>query len=167
MLMVVAVVSIAMRARIRRHYRPIKSGDILGIYIDGVLGPASGTPSPDWPDGFPVPVQEDGTVGLPRIGDVRVAGLTPRTARERILDAYLSQDIVGGNAAILVTMLREAPVPEPYFTKAEFTQRYDGNQNGFVDGEEWDVAERELSAADADSDGHISHAEAKGIFPRR
>ena len=169
LLFAAAVMTIVLRPWIRRQFdsRPITSGDILGVYIGGVLGPPRGNPPADSPDGFPVPVREDGTVGLPLIGNVSVAGLTRRQARTRILEAYASQNAVQSNPPIVLEMLLEAPPRRPYFTQVELTERYDDNRNGIMDEEEWVAAERELSAADVDGDGQISQAESKGIFPSR
>ena len=159
LLLATAVVTVVVSPWIRRQYdsRLIISGDILGISISG-----SGMS-----DGFPVPVRPDGTVGLPLIGDVRVAGLTRQEARTRILEAYASQNRMQTNPPVLVNVFREALPPRPYFTQAELTQRYDDNRNGMIDEVEWDAVERELSAADADGDGRISHAESHGILSNR
>lgn len=71
--------------------------DILGIYIEGVLGTADAPPPVHFPDkaglppaiGFPIPVREDGTVSLPLVPPIRVEGLTLAQAEMRIREAYI------------------------------------------------------------------------------
>jgi len=70
--------------------------DILGIYIEGVLGKRDEAPpfyfptDPDSPPaiGFPMPVREDGTLSLPLIPPILVEGLTIAQAEHEIREAY-------------------------------------------------------------------------------
>lgn len=89
--------------------------DTLGIYIEGILGSEETPPpvnipaSPDLPPsiGYPFPVREDGTVALPYVGSVSVAGLTLAQAEEKVVDAYRKEDILRvEDKRILVTLLR-------------------------------------------------------------
>src|SRR5207244_880023 len=82
-------------------------GDVLGVYVETILGdrnqplPLHISPPIQTRDqrrlppasGYPVTVQEDGTVGLPSIPPVTVAGLTLVQARETIRDLYLSKKL--------------------------------------------------------------------------
>ena len=77
------------------EYRLAK-GDILGVYIEGVLGEENEVPPVHFPQltdqapsiGFPIPVRENGTVPLPLIDPVEVSGLTLAEAQAKILEAY-------------------------------------------------------------------------------
>lgn len=92
----------------------LDSGDVLGIYIEGVLGKRDEVPPVYFPVagdipptlGFPIPIREDGTVSLPLIPPVVVRGLTVRRAEEAIRRAYLQdQEILKpGNDRILVSL---------------------------------------------------------------
>lgn len=86
----------------------VDSGDILGIYIEGILpfANADTPPAPppvNFPDpgstldpsiGFPILVQEDGTISLPSIEPLRVKGLTVSQIRELLREAYIRAKIV-------------------------------------------------------------------------
>src|SRR6185295_12742075 len=74
----------------------LASGDILGVWIEGVLGergqappvqaPASGNDPASL--GLPIPVREDGTVVLPYVDPISVKGLTLKEAQEAVRKAY-------------------------------------------------------------------------------
>ncbi len=89
--------------------------DTLGIYIEGILGneetppPVNIPTSPDLPPsiGYPFPVREDGTISLPYVGEVQVAGLQIDEAEKKVVDAYREKDILRvEDKRILVTLLR-------------------------------------------------------------
>jgi len=92
--------------------------DVLGIYIEGVLGKRDEPPPVHFPEreaenippaiGFPIPVREDGTISLPLIAPLRVAGLTLAQVEEEIRLSYVvRQRILQPNAErILVTLVR-------------------------------------------------------------
>src|SRR5689334_21509399 len=71
-------------------------GDVLEIYIEGVLGSPEQPPPVHFSErsdtapslGFPVPVGEDGVVELPHIPAVPVAGLTVAQASQEIRRRY-------------------------------------------------------------------------------
>ncbi|OUT54520.1 MAG: sugar ABC transporter substrate-binding protein [Rhodopirellula sp. TMED11] len=100
-------------------------GDILGVYIEDVL-PYSGpnaAPSPppvNFPDatstlppsiGYPIAVQEDGSLSLPLIEPINVAGLTLDQVRDAIRDAYLDNQILQPHKARpIVTIIKERTV---------------------------------------------------------
>src|SRR5262249_36810787 len=111
-------------------------GDVLGIWIDGVL-PVGPTDAPAVlppvhlappvvtagsrrlapAAGFPVPVEEDGTVSLPRVPPVRVEGMTLAEARAAIRKAYTSprQILKPGNERLLVTLMQPRQVQVTVF----------------------------------------------------
>ena len=104
-----------------REYQ-IDKGDILGVYVEGVLpfNPPNVTPEPppvNFPEadsslppsiGFPIAVQEDGTLSLPLIEPVEVRGLTLDQVREKIRDAYIDSDILRPEKARpIVSLIKE------------------------------------------------------------
>ncbi len=70
--------------------------DVLGIFIEGVLGRAEDPPpvhfsvDSDIPPaiGYPMPIREDGTVSLPLVPPIPVGGLTLAQAEYEIRKAY-------------------------------------------------------------------------------
>lgn len=91
-------------------------GDVLGVFVDGVLGSPDQLPPVSYADssdrapalGFPVPVRQDGTLALPLVKPVPVAGLTLPAAQQQIVKAY-TQDkkiAIEGESRILVTLIR-------------------------------------------------------------
>ncbi|MDB5387602.1 MAG: sugar transporter substrate-binding protein [Planctomycetaceae bacterium] len=98
-----------------KDYR-LGPGDILGIYIDGVLGDRGTLPPVMVPDatnlppsvGVPIPVREDGTLPLPLVTPVKVEGLTVLEAEQAIIEAYsIKRKIVRlDTERILVTLMR-------------------------------------------------------------
>jgi protein involved in polysaccharide export with SLBB domain len=90
-------------------------GDTLGIYIEGVLGSAETPPPVNIPEttdlppsvGYPFPVRDDGTVSMPYVEPVRVAGMTIEEAEKAVVDAYLQKEILRPeDRRILVTLMR-------------------------------------------------------------
>jgi protein involved in polysaccharide export with SLBB domain len=93
----------------------LDTGDILGIYIEGVLGDKNQPPPVRLAEagnlppalGFPLPVREDGTVPLPMIQPVQVKGLTLIQAQEKIQRAYLDpKQIIKPERPPIVTLIR-------------------------------------------------------------
>jgi protein involved in polysaccharide export with SLBB domain len=94
----------------------LASGDILGIWIEGVLGDKNQPPPLRIPEGsnlppafgYPIPVTEEGTINLPLIAPVNVAGLTMSEARDEVIKAYTvtKKILLPENAKILVTLMR-------------------------------------------------------------
>jgi protein involved in polysaccharide export with SLBB domain len=98
------------------------SGDVLGIWIEGVLGDRAIPPpvqisppvqireqrrlSPSM--GYPVPVREDGTIVLPMIAPVQVQGKTLIEVDEMLRRIYIKekQILQAGNEHIYVTLLQ-------------------------------------------------------------
>ncbi|MGC3968311.1 MAG: polysaccharide biosynthesis/export family protein [Pirellulales bacterium] len=90
--------------------------DVLGIYIQGVLGSDEAPPEVHFPVdsklppalGYPIPIREDGTMALPLIPPVKISGMTLSQAEKEIRDTYLREGIlVPGRDRILVTLMRK------------------------------------------------------------
>lgn len=86
--------------------------DLLGIWIEGVLGERGAAPPINFPEsralppavGVPIPVRSDGTVALPLVEPVKVQGLSVEEAQGEIRKAYKGQLAEG--ARVLVTLMR-------------------------------------------------------------
>lgn len=103
-----------------KTYR-LDAGDVLGIYIDGFLGdrnlplPLHVSPPVQIRDqrrlspalGYPVTVQEDGTIALPSVPPIMVKGLSLNETREAIRKVYLDKELIRPEAdRISVTLLQ-------------------------------------------------------------
>jgi protein involved in polysaccharide export with SLBB domain len=93
----------------------LAAGDTLGIYIEGVLGSAETPPpvqvpaTPELPPsiGYPFPVRQNGTISLPYVEPVHVAGMTIEEAEQAVTEAYLKKQILRAeDRRILVTLMR-------------------------------------------------------------
>jgi len=90
--------------------------DILGVYIEGVLGRSDEAPpvhfseKSDTPPalGFPVPIREDGTLTLPLVPPLELAGLSMAQAEDAIRRAYTvdRKILKPGQDRIIVTLMR-------------------------------------------------------------
>jgi protein involved in polysaccharide export with SLBB domain len=106
----------------KRQYL-LDKGDILGVYIEGVL-PYTPTDKPPEPPpvnfppqgsdqdpsvGFPIVVQESGTISLPSIEPIKVKGMTVEQVTELIRKAYLDANIFSNAQRLrpIVTKLKE------------------------------------------------------------
>ncbi|QDT03194.1 Polysaccharide biosynthesis/export protein [Rubripirellula lacrimiformis] len=104
-----------------RNYQ-ISGGDILGIYVEGVLpfNPPNQPPEPppvNFPDaestlppsiGYPIAVQDDGTLSLPLVEPLDVEGLTLEQVRDAIRDKYIDEDILRPEKVRpIVTIIKE------------------------------------------------------------
>lgn len=91
-------------------------GDILGVYVDQVLGEPDKAPPIHYPEkgdqppalGFPVPVREDGTLALPLVEPINVDGMTLPQATEAVREAYTERKgiLKRGDDKIIVTLMR-------------------------------------------------------------
>ena len=97
----------------------IDAGDVLGIYIEGVLGNAGESPpvnfpvSPEMPPtiGFPLQVRDDGTISMPLYGAPYVSGMTLRQLEEHLRDYYVNKKILTkGREKIIVTLQKPRQV---------------------------------------------------------
>jgi protein involved in polysaccharide export with SLBB domain len=94
----------------------LAAGDVLGVYIEGVLGDKTQPPPVRFTDpgnvppafGFPLPVREDGTVPLPLVKPVLVKDLSIPEAQEAIRKAYVehTQILKADRDRIVVTLMR-------------------------------------------------------------
>ncbi len=90
--------------------------DVLGIYIEGVLGSSDEPPPVHFPEagdktppaiGYPVPVREDGTVSLPLVEPINIRNLTLAAAERKIRDTYIKKKILRPDRErIIVTLMR-------------------------------------------------------------
>ena len=97
-------------------------GDVLGVYVEGFLGeknqplPFHVAPLVQFRDqrrlppalGYPLVVQDDGTVVLPLVGPVAVRGITVAQATMAIRKAYVDKQLLKPEAdRVLVSLLDE------------------------------------------------------------
>ena len=90
--------------------------DILGIYVQGILGDKTQPPPVRFPEqgnvppaiGFPIPVRDDGTIPLPLIAPIKVEGMTLIEAEEAIRKAYTVDKKIlnAGEERILVSLMK-------------------------------------------------------------
>ena len=92
----------------------LAAGDILGIYIEGVLGSAETPPPVNMPMGtnlppsfgYPIPIRQDGRLPVPLVEPVLVEGLTISEAEKAIAKAYGDKRILRPeDRRILVTLM--------------------------------------------------------------
>jgi len=96
-------------------------GDVLGIYIEGVLGEKDKPPPVTIPQatslgqsapqpsvGYPILVQEDGTISLPLIAPLTVKGKSQKQVEDMIKEKYVGENIlVRGKERVLVSIFRQ------------------------------------------------------------
>ena len=94
-------------------------GDVLGVYIEGLLGessqpiPVQAAPMLQIRDqhrlppaaGYPVPVQADGAIVLPLLDRLVVQGRPVVEAQEAIRDEYVKKQLLRPETQILVTLM--------------------------------------------------------------
>ena len=102
----------------------LAEGDILGIYIEGVMPPKSGDdqietappvhfpqPGSDLPPsvGYPIPVRDDGTLPLPLVDPIDVEGKTISEVELLVRKAYVEDEKIlrPGRDRVLVSLMRE------------------------------------------------------------
>lgn len=94
----------------------VNTGDVLAIYIEGVLGrreeqpPVNISLTDQTPPafGFPIPVRDDGTISLPMVGALPVRDLTVAEVENRIRWAYTKnrEILQPGQDRIIVSLQR-------------------------------------------------------------
>lgn len=100
------------------EYYLLDSGDILGVFVEGILGQLDESPPVQFPEGgsdlppaigYPVPVREDGTLSLPLVDPIPVRGLTIQQAEQLVARAYLDgpEPLLQGDGRIIVTLMKE------------------------------------------------------------
>ena len=90
--------------------------DILGVYIENVLGKTGEPPPVNFPEdgerdpsiGFPIPVREDGSIALPLIPPMKVEGLTIEQVTNLVRKAYTQDQklLPSGKDRIIVTLIK-------------------------------------------------------------
>ena len=94
----------------------LDENDVLGVFVEGVLGefdsapPVIENPGNDLPPaiGFPIPVRQDGTLSMPLVDPVPVRGLTIQQAEQMVSRAYRGgPDPILKEGRIIVTLLRK------------------------------------------------------------
>ncbi len=97
----------------------LAAGDVLGVYIENVLGSEDSTPPVHFPEqgnqppalGFPIPVREDGTVDLPYVEAIPVNDLTVVEATDLIREVYAKNEILEGEQSkVIVTLMRRREI---------------------------------------------------------
>ena len=96
-------------------------GDVLGVFIEGVLGEVDSSPPVQLPApeqdlppsiGFPVVVRQNGTLSLPLVDPINVLGLRIEQAEQAVKRSYAdgTQPIVGKDSRIIVTLARKRTI---------------------------------------------------------
>ena len=89
--------------------------DILGIWIEGVMGDKGQPPPVQFSEegrppalGYPVPVREDGTLTLPWVDPVFVKDMSLEEAEQAISEAYIEKNRIlqEGRARVVVTLMQ-------------------------------------------------------------
>ena len=99
----------------------LDADDVLGIFIEGILGAIDEMPPVQLPDpnsdlppsiGYPVTVRDDGTISLPLVEPIAVRGLTIIQVEELIKSRYLdpNRPILKPENRILVSLMRKRTV---------------------------------------------------------
>lgn len=116
--------------------------DILGVYIENVLGKTGEPPPVNFPEdgerdpsiGFPIPVREDGSIALPLIPAMKVEGLTIEQVTNLVRKAYTQDQklLPAGKDRIIVTLIKRRTyqvlvVREESGSKDGVTKRGDGH----------------------------------------
>ena len=103
-----------LRQKSPEHYI-LAPGDTLGIFIEGILGEAESPPPVNVPDspelplsiGYPFAVRQDGTISLPYVDPIKVAGLSVEEAEKAVARAYEKREILRPqDRRIIVTLMR-------------------------------------------------------------
>lgn len=91
----------------------VDSGDILAVYIEGMLGKIEEAPPvyiPQNPDsypalGYPIPIRDDGTISLPSLRPIFVRGMTVAQIEETVRRAYTDEQVIQpGRERILISL---------------------------------------------------------------
>ncbi len=109
-------------------------GDVLGVYVKGVLGNEEELPPVHYPEdsskppaiGYPVPIREDGTLALPIVDPIDVDGksLVEATTAVRNAYTYPREIIKKGEESIIVTLIR------PRKVRVQVIREESGGQDG-------------------------------------
>jgi protein involved in polysaccharide export with SLBB domain len=90
-------------------------GDVLGVWIEGVLGDKNQPPPLHMPEhgdrppafGYPIPVTADGTIRLPLVDPIRAEGKTLTEVQDAVLTAYTvtKKILQPGAGKVIVTLI--------------------------------------------------------------
>ncbi len=78
----------------------LDTGDVLAVYVEGVLGSQESVPPVHYPEtgsdtlpglGYPTPVRDDGTISLPMLEPIPVRGMTVAQVHQRIRELYVDE----------------------------------------------------------------------------
>lgn len=137
----------------------LSAGDILGVYVEGAIGNERELPPVSFPEsetlppslGFPIPIRSDGTIPLPLIDSVNVAGMTIEQAEEAVKYAYTQKRRIlkEGRQRIIVTIIRPRTV-------RVLVVRKDQNQNqNYTPTSNFVFRDSVVSNPGDASDGHV------------
>ena len=110
--LVALIVTVWLQERRWQRSQALRVNDILAVYIPGVLPAGNNKPQEfvvDGPDGarrvrgYPVVVQDDGTIALPYLQPISVAGRSPDQVRTALWEAYTALRLVPADGAVSVT----------------------------------------------------------------
>lgn len=94
----------------------LDADDILGVYIERILGNPEEAPPVQFPEpgsdlspaiGFPIPIREDGTISLPLVDPIPLRGLTLQQAEELIKRTYVESELLQPRARVIITLMKE------------------------------------------------------------
>jgi protein involved in polysaccharide export with SLBB domain len=97
----------------------LDAGDVLGVFVEGILGDRSSAPPltilpvepPNLPSrvpmvGFPIWVQENGTIALPLLEPIDVRGKTATEVQKMTSRAYMETKLIAPGSRVLVSLAR-------------------------------------------------------------
>ena len=99
----------------------LRPGDVLGVFIDGLIGSFDSDPPVHYPNdgrtpviGFPIAIEHDGNISIPILGDVQVSTLTVPQARKKLINACTKNPrpdghgpLLQGNARVMLNLIRQ------------------------------------------------------------
>jgi len=115
-----STIDLSLLAQKPPHQHIVDGQDVLGIYIEGVLGGIGEAPPINAPVaseiapsiGYPMSVRNDGSLSLPMIGAVNVRGMTIRQVEEHLRRIYTTERKIlkEGADTIIVSLQRPRQV---------------------------------------------------------
>jgi hypothetical protein len=114
-------IPLTLLGQVRPDTYQLAAGDVLGVWIEAILGDRNvSLPLHVAPQvltqgqrrlqpavGYPIAVDENGTINLPLVGAIEVKGMSIAQAREAIRKAYTSKQLLpAGRELIFVTLLQ-------------------------------------------------------------
>jgi serine/threonine protein kinase/protein involved in polysaccharide export with SLBB domain len=106
----------------------LAAGDVLGMFVEGVLGEPGKSPPVNIPDaetglppsvGFPVPVRENGKISLPLIENLDVNGRTIEEVEEMVKSAFTEgEDPILKEGRIIVSLMQGRDYTPPTLARS-------------------------------------------------